>query len=574
MSKAVFVCLNGNRPAEMVATKAATLARQIVALQTTQIPTYITPQPVRLLQQGEIVAGVLNPVASVQVAPRALCLGHLTAGARWDVVGAGHPDGNYAIFRADDGAVEVLSDVAGTRTLWYYQDNDIFIAATSQRAIIALLGSFELNAAVVPWMLATGTLGPGDGWDRRVRRLPPDSILRLDRRTWQLAVQTTPVTFAPPTAGESTADYAAQLRQTLDSDFQALDFNFDHWRLLLSGGYDSRAILYLLPDRTGLRTLTWGMQAARTEKLTDAEIAVRLAAHFDVPNEYFALDRSDVPVATVFARFLQAGEGRIDHIAGYMDGFQVWQRLAAAQVQGVIRGDEGFGWVAVSTPLDVRYRVGLRLWEDLANAESLAHFDLPPQTMPAALARGTGESLATWRDRLYHGFRMPVALGALNDLKFPFVELSNPLLCRNTLYAVRTLPDALRTDKVLYARLVDSMGPRIPIARHAAVAESAHVLKSRAVVDYLRAELSTAGDNQVLPKAFIDYTLSRLAVQEPGQTKLRQRLREHAKQIVPGWFKDLAQNTVAKPQMDFNTLAFRTYIICRIYNMMNEVERP
>ena len=47
-----------------------------------------------------------------------------------------YPDGSYAIFRERNDHVEIVSDVVGSRIIWYYKDDELFIASTSQRRIL------------------------------------------------------------------------------------------------------------------------------------------------------------------------------------------------------------------------------------------------------------------------------------------------------------------------------------------------------------------------------------------------------------------------------------------------------
>ena len=53
----------------------------------------------------------------------------------WSQPGTDAPEGTYAMLRTDARRVELLEDYCGSRTLWYAQTHDIFVASTSQRAI-------------------------------------------------------------------------------------------------------------------------------------------------------------------------------------------------------------------------------------------------------------------------------------------------------------------------------------------------------------------------------------------------------------------------------------------------------
>ena len=66
------------------------------------------------------------------------------------------------------------------------------------------------------------------------------------------------------------------LREALEETNAALDLDLTKWVLALSGGYDSRSILYMLRDAGknigALRTVTWGLASAGTEKETTPQL--------------------------------------------------------------------------------------------------------------------------------------------------------------------------------------------------------------------------------------------------------------------------------------------------------------
>jgi hypothetical protein len=107
---------------------------------------------------------------------------------KWHEPGTDFPEGTFALFRDGEGFCEIVTDPVGTRTIWYYHDEDLFIASTSQRAIILYIGGFEFDARVIPWMLSTGSLGPTLSWDRRIMRVPTDTSVILDKKNWSLQV--------------------------------------------------------------------------------------------------------------------------------------------------------------------------------------------------------------------------------------------------------------------------------------------------------------------------------------------------------------------------------------------------
>ena len=113
------------------------------------------------------------------------------------------------------------------------------IVSTSQRAVVALLGGFELDRGAVSWLLSSGSLGPDCSWDSRVRRLPGDSRLILDRRTWRTTFEQRPAVFEP--VARRPRRHLGLLRDAVAWSCGALDIDTERWLLPLSGGLDSRA---------------------------------------------------------------------------------------------------------------------------------------------------------------------------------------------------------------------------------------------------------------------------------------------------------------------------------------------
>jgi hypothetical protein len=337
------------------------------------------------------------------------------------------------------------------------------------------------------------------------------------------------------------------------------------WVLPLSGGFDSRCILASLKNTDGLRAITWGLRSSLSDTQNDAYVAWVLARLFKLQHQYYVTDFSNEPLQNILNRFLVCGEGRIDHISGYMDGFKIWKTLYEDGVQGILRGDEGFGWVPVSNSLDVRNRVGLLVWSDFVNLRPLSDFGLLEESLPGYLRQREAESLEGWRDRLYHEFRIPVFLAPLNDLKASYVEISNPLLSKNLIQLVRCMPDHLRTDKNLYKTIVRSISPpNVGFAKYPAIASSRDILRTKQTVSLLRDELDSHQATRALPKQLIDYILPKLKITtEPGP---RIAIRSRIHRYVPSWIKNRALG-VMKPKMDFNVLAFRAYVFCMMCKM-------
>jgi hypothetical protein len=561
MAKVAYVCLKND-----ALERRAALRRTLEDMALRLCPDNIRPTPPRIVEQSGILAAVFSPNDSVQVSGASICAGHLTSDGQWESPNSGTPEGAFALFRADRSSVEIISDAVASRNIWYYFDETMLIAATTERAIVALLGTFEPNPSAIPWMLATGTLGPVSGWDRRVRRVGPDTVLALNRASWRLSLKTSPIAFVGDS--KTKAPELDSFLRCLQSTFATMRFDYGKWVLPLSGGYDSRGILCLLPDKSGMRTITWGLEASLRQPGNDAVVAQKVAAALGVRHEYRVTDRADEPIPRLFERFVVAGEGYVDHISGYMDGFAIWKSLYEEGIEGVIRGDEGFGWHRVQSAADVLRVNGISFWRDDPNLPSLESLGLPEQTLPEELQRQAPESLAQWRDRLYHQYRIPNVLAALNDLKLSYVEVANPLLSRPILNFVRSMSDEQRTEKHAFRGIVSSIGPPVPIATSTANAELGSIFKTPDVVALLRETLASRAAGRVMPHSLLELLDRHLVQQsEPARTRGAARVRGRFGRLVRRALRIGPSGSVAT---DYNRMAFDAYLITRMHELMTE----
>ncbi len=563
MSKIIFICLRD--PSQATATAAA-----VSAIADRLLPDNIDTTPSRILNSRGIVAGISNPSDLIATRGTNLATGYLVEPGTWERPRTGRPDGAYALFRSDDAVVEVVSDTLASRTVWYVLTDRMFIASTSQRAIVALLGTFEFNPAVVPWMLATGTLGPGLSWDKRIRHVAGATTVTLDRRAWTIVARTEPTQFVAGPASED--EFACRVIDALKHVVGAAHVADPRWAIALSGGVDSRVILSLLKDTMGLRAVTWGLRASVDDPMNDAQIARRLAQRSGLEHQYFETDLSPEPLDRVFDRFVANGEGRVDHISGYMDGFQLWSSMVDGGIRGIIRGEQVFGHRPVRTPQDVRNRVGLTTWSDHVALPPLEQFGLSRMSLPENLEQEADESLETWRDRLHQQYRAPFIYGALNDLKLPYVELISPLLSNSLIDLIRQVPDALRTNKTLLRRFACTLTPEIPFAATRALQPRNDVLKSPSVVKLLADSLSSHKALSTIPPEFAAYLVGGLTINTPldRSTSISRRLRRTAKASFPSWATRLRTHTTSIPALDHNRIAFRAYLVERTSCLMQQ----
>ena len=483
----------------------------------------------------------------------------------WHLPGTPEPDGTYALVRSDAGTVEAWCHEAGTRTLWYVFEPDRLLVSSSQRALVCLLQDLDWNPAAFAWFLGSGLLGPTDAWDRRIRRLPRGAHLALDRRTWTLDLHTRPVRLAPRRMGEAEARQG--ILDALTAVMRDPAILPPTWLLPLSGGNDSRTLLSLL-HRTGLqpRTVTWGMAASRAQRGNDAFVAEQLARHFGVRNDYLVTESADASPRDLADAFLQASGGTNDTLFPYLDGLKLWNDFVREGVDGILRGDQGFG----TPPRPARHHrffmCLIPLWEFLAPADAEAIAD-GRQALPEELLPEPGETTQTYADRLSHSYLAPVGLASLNDVKAPFLEVASPMLAGSVLAFARQLPDRFRADRSCYRRVVWSLSPPIPIATMAADDIRNNFLAEPRFRDWIGEELESDFCRRALPEHLrLDW---QAAVRRNTATLMESSsLRAAIKRVIPRALVGIAKSMLPPDPATVPHLAFRAALASRLERLL------
>jgi len=556
MSKAVLICFKDPSFNHFTPKDIETLSNRLM-------PDNIKVISPLIISDKGILIGVFNPNDSLLKKENSICLGNIINPRKdWWIPHSEMPNGSFALFRVNENEVELVSDAVASRTIWYTKNKDFFIASTSQRAIVHFLKDFSPNLEVFSWMLSSGTIGPNLSWDKRIKRLSGDSQLILNRKSWELQINTQFIKFTPINLPPN--EFKERIRNAFEYTFNNLEFDDSKWYLTLSGGYDSRIILLLLKDRYNLKCITWGLNSSINEKHNDAYIAKELANYYNLEHTYFNTNISAEPIEKIFRRFIIAGEGRVDHIEGYMDGFKIMKTIYENGIFGILRGDEAFGWTPIKDAWEVRKTIGVVLLSDIDNLRNFEGNILKKQTISENFIQRDNESLEAWRDRLYHEFRIPNILAALNDLKLSYIEVINPLLSKRILEIVRTMPDSLRTNKSLYKEIVHSLSPNIPFAKYPAIEERARILRNPKVVELLSKELNTFMARKLLSDKFIDYLLENMSVR--GKKK---SLKDRIKPFIPKSIQRIIYKKFIATKIDFNILAFRAYLIYKMTQILN-----
>jgi len=552
MAKAILICKKFSEPN-------FSLTNDLVRLSKRLIPGNIEPHSPVIIEKNGISIAVWNPPSSLKKQNCSICIGEFIGNpTNWYNPGGPIPDGNYALFRTNQNSIEILTDFLATRTIWFICRDDVFIASTSQRAIVCLLNDYVPNKESFSWFLSSGNLGPGLSWDARVHCLQGNSCLRLDRHKWKIEIKRPGLMF--PARRDNPQVHQNRLLHCLRNTINGFSLDLDKWLLPLSGGYDSRTLLCLFQNYRDIRCVTWGHQKTLQDPQSDASIARKLANHLEVHHEFFPTDINIVNFDNFLDQFCIAGEGRIDHISGYMDGFTMWKNFFESKYEGIIRGDQGFGWLDTESELIIRHSLECILLNEYQLLKT-QDFDLPTQALPDFLKRKSREPILDWRDRFFLEFRVPYVKAALNDLKSSYVEIISPFLTRSIIENVLSIPGYHRTNKSLFKKIALSLTPDIEFAQKASIEPVEKILSQPSFLQFLMDTLNAHSVRQLLSPKLINITLKALDSNQKSMTAFRKNIKINS---FLSSIKKIINPSPPPMKLSYKRLALR---ICIIHKM-------
>jgi hypothetical protein len=443
MSRILHIAVN-NEPArlEFLKKKALNFLTEIQ-------PGNITPNKEIILAQDDSFTIIVNPTKAVTVNGNNVLVGlcYTKEKNEWLKPG-GMPDGNYVIKRENHEYVELLTDYVATKSLWYYYDDRHFFVSTSQRIIIHLLESFELNDQAVMWMLSSGTLGYKNSWDKRIKSIGSATILSLNKKSWIINYNNQPITFqANNLSKESNLQ---QLDNKIDNVFNNLDFKDVTPVVAITGGYDTRTILLYLIKRIPVSTLlTFGVRNSLNIKYSDLFVSNRIAEKFNIKWLCFDSSLNINNIDSFFEQFIKLGEGRIDVLERVSDGFNWLRDIYNQSFDVIINGMVGQG----SARPYSNARLNL-MGQKLSRLEDYSN--IPPelkqfgkQELHTNLTKESKESWSQYLIKLGQEFFLPYADAALNEISNCYIDSINPLTTQSIVLNIRNIPDNQKTGKKL-----------------------------------------------------------------------------------------------------------------------------
>lgn len=572
MSKVIYICKNKSPVTNGEISKLKKICKSIEPKNVKREPKH------KVIADGKTAMAIMNYQSFLKIKNNSLLLGFISNHFQeWNKPTTVFPDGSYAIFRNDKRNVEIVTDSVASRTIWYYFNDEIFIASTSQIAIVLFLEKFQFDKKVIPWILSSGSLGPEFSWDERVKRLQPNSRFTINKIDWSTSKKEYESEFKH--SNNTYEEYKKNLKNTIVRQIDIVaKSTIEEWALLLSGGYDSRAILLFLNESADiskkLKTVTFGLKESIENPKSDISIASKIANKFNTNHIVKYTNASDNNISEVIDQFILCGEGRVDQIYAYLDGMKMWAELLNFDnIKGMIRGDVGFSTTSTHSEKNIRHNLGLSLCSDFKNLDFIQNeFDMPNQELTQYLERQNGESLVDWRDRLYQTYRIPTILASLSDIKLTYVELITPLLANSVISLIRKLPEDLRKNKKIFRDIVEDYDIDIDFSSKKNVnKKNTNIYDSIEFQKLLEKRLKSSTAREIFSEDFLKFVIdgANFKSQKSKNNKLK-KIATKLYGVLPPIIKNRYRNIKPKPSINKNLLSFRVYLIIRFHEILTD----
>lgn len=490
-------------------------------------------------------------------------------------------DGSYAVICNNELETTFFSDQFGSRTLWYYYDENDLIISTSQRAIVMLKENFSLNEKAIAWYLSSGCQGPFISWDKDIKQVLPNKEYVFDTRDWQLHLKPKAGMLLPASGTTKMSKYLDIYQKQVRSSLKQVikEYPKDKVLLPLSGGLDSRLLLALskkskLSNRLNL--VNWGVSKPK-RVYDDKKAAKRIAKFYKKPLLDKLLPTEINDYDQVLNQFVEAGEGRIDHFNAFADGFKMWTEFFQQGYRMIIRGDIPFPAGFCINEAQIRQMMGLELLIDYVNINdfNLSKYILLQSEILSK--RIENESLIRWRDRGFINMRVPMVHAAFLQLTSGFTESRAPMFNWSLFKLYMSLSDKDKGNK----RHIYKLWKRYDKSAVSNKAESSlssmnSYFDTSLGVDYLLRQLINIKEVGLIDSILIDSVynkiskqadinnlpITRLSIGSIASQRAKSLFSNHLPMLPKAYLKSRIPNNISAI-----TLAYRIVLIDKIIGM-------
>ena len=486
-------------------------------------------------------------------------------------------DGSYAVITNKNDEVSFFCDQFGSRTLWYYYDENILIVSTSQRAIVALKSTFKLNQAAIAWYLSSGCQGPFISWDQEVIQALPNLEYKLDVGNWSFdSIQKQDMSL-PCSGSTKLSEYLKIYEKQVTKSLKQIvnEYANDQVLLPLSGGLDSRLLLALskkagLTDKMTLAN--WGVDTL-ANVFDDKKAANQIASSYgkNLLDKYLPVNIDGYD--KFFEHFAEASEGRIDHFNAFTDDFEMWDDFFQSGYRTVIRGDIPYPTGICINQTQIRAKMGLELLSDYANVDKFSmqkYIKLQTENLTERLE---SESLIRWRDRTFKDIRVPLVHSAFSQQISAFTEIRSPMFSWSLYKLYMGLPDKKKGNKRHIQKLWKKYDRSGVSSKAVGSLNSMNsYFDSICGHEYLLHKLLEANKNGHLRPDLIDsvqHILSKRSINDESKSTII-LVRQTVKRILSDYLPALPKaylKSKSSQKLSATTLAYRIVMIDKIISM-------
>ncbi|MBW4009421.1 hypothetical protein HG532_05205 [Moraxella osloensis] len=481
-------------------------------------------------------------------------------------------NGSYAIIKSLKNKLSFFCDQFGSRTLWYYIDNENFIISTSQRAIVALKNSFHLNKESIAWYLSAGCQGPFISWDKNIIQVLPDFQYYFDEETWSISSIKKKDLLLPKPNTTRKAEFINFFEKKLKKSL--LDIickNNEEKKLLpISGGLDSRLLLGLSDDLkiiNNLDLINWGV---KSNLFDDKKAATEISKFYDKELIDIYLPEKIEVFDPMLNNFVAQSEGRIDHFNAFTDCFNLWKYLNQCNYKIIIRGDIPYPTGFHLNDKQARQKIGLERLSDFMNFNHSELDSYKNLQTHCNLSRDSDESLIRWRDRLYASWRVPIILSGFTQLMSAYSENRTPMMDWELFKKYMGLPDRNKGNK-LHIRELWGKYDKTKVSE-SAVPSLKHMtdyFNTKEGKEYLRNNLENLAHTDLFGSNFIKEVSIQLEnhnIIANAKISLIAKLKFFLSKKLPPFIKYYLKSKQPM-QLSYVTVAYRLILIDKIINL-------
>jgi hypothetical protein len=359
---------------------------------------------------------------------------------------------------------------------------------------------------------------------------------------------------------------ATGLDRAIRDELERVDLGNSDWLLALSGGYDSRAMLAGLGDRSNIKLVTWFDASKQHFQNTDLSIAEELARStgHELVRMTISLPRSADELERNARRFVRYCDGRVDNFLAYVDGLAMWDELCELSASGILRGDELFGTASATTRGQILSNMRLASFSEVAPspiqkilAQRYGH------VIPSGLERREGETLGRWRWRLRATYETPTVYAALNGIRARYFEVSCPLLSGSLVQTAASLPDEALEDKKLYKSIVGGYFPSVRFATQRSIMSWHEFFALPEAQQVLKEHLAGPAAREILGSRVASAAARALDVGLSENATVKSRFKSAVRKsgkIMPARLRSLRVHSSYLPALNLRILALRSYL--------------